>query len=96
MSASFYAQEARTTDLPDALAYEAIRDRMRADADCYQALANAVVEDTENYGTFSAALAGLLRRGYERMAADILVAVDQADTIAKDLRAHADGSRWAS
>ncbi len=92
MSASVFSQDQRhALDCEKAQAYQRIADSIRADADSYDAISAAVVE-RDSLLTFSRAYANGLRDRYADLAVFCRTAADQAQAVADDFAAHADGS----
>ncbi len=81
----------KPTDTEQAIAYSRAADAMRADARTFIAIATHV-EPQDRYLTFSTALANRMRVAYETLADTFAEAAEQADSIARDYAAHADGN----
>lgn len=79
------------SDLASAAEYRRAADTMRADARAFRSIAETL-ELRPEYLTFGAALLSDDRSHYAAMADKRDLAADQADSIAADLEAHADGT----
>lgn len=80
-----------TSDLANAAEYRRAADTMRADARAFIAISTSL-ELRPEYLTFGSALLNDDRSRYEDMATKRLLAAEQAEEIAADLEAHANGT----